>query len=331
MHLQAQRPNVVTNSARQGKGGAFCGKRSEGEPRGAVIGRGEYPDKAHGRGSRGFRAAAPVDGPSGIGPGDNEPASPGYSRVDYPDKTASQDVEDGQPMAFLRIGGDDSVSEWNFTLPTRITNNTMDLLSGEAGGGSTGSFIDFQGTNVIELMEVRNNTVMTYVDTGETLYFFNSTLDSGSRNLCNSVIDLDTNVLINEGPGTARMFDPDIVLGSIASGGPLRVGSNRWVVRLNDDSVGSIPHFARAAESVVVSLTGSHSNSVGHFSLAANSATITSFGLVGSALEASATGASLTGTAGTDGKTTLGLHSDGTLYIENRTGLTRRYNIARVA
>ncbi|MBN9889817.1 DUF2793 domain-containing protein [Salipiger abyssi] len=47
----------------------------------------------------------------------------------------------------------------------------------------------------------------------------------------------------------------------------------------------------------------------------------------GSAFELAAPGAVLTGTDGTDGKTTLGLPGDGTLQLENRNGATRHYKV----
>lgn len=258
-----------------------------------------------------------------------------YVRGDYPDKTNTPEMEAQRPTAFLRIGSTSPDSLWGWNSPVVVSNNSMDLISGF--DGSTGGFIELQGGADIKNLFVHSNSIQTYVDTGEVLYLINSTNDGGGGcRLYSSHIDLNTNVIINHGPVGMMTFDPQIVLGPEEQGGldaAVRLGGGRRLIRVRDDAVGVLRDVGKPGQVIVISLASSTGASTlsGSFAITPNNASLVSHGFIGSLIDGNASPDTMTGTTGTDGRVSIGLDASGNLYIENRTGFLRAFDVTVLA
>lgn len=249
-----------------------------------------------------------------------------YERGDYPDKVASGVLGSKAPSAFIRLGVNTDISAWDYDSPTVVTNNTAH--------GIAEAFLRFGHTNSIRNVTARNNSVITHVPSGGTFNFFDSVDDGGSRSVHKAFLDKGSNYIQNYDTGTCNLFDSQIALGSVSTGGAdaaVRVSDRTWSLSIGDDAYARILNFGRAGERLVVHIVSSTSSIYGAFIIVPSSATLITLGAIGSNVEATASADSITGTFGTDVKVTFGLNASGTLYIENRIGFTISLRISAIA
>lgn len=96
-------------------------------------------------------------------------------------------------------------------------------------------------------------------------------------------------------------------------------------ITINDDSVATLSFSGTAPRGTLV-LSGSVSGA-GHAVVAFRTTNSVFTRSLGASSEVALTTGALTGTTGTDTELTISAHTDGNLYIENRTGATRSYSI----
>ncbi|GCA51799.1 hypothetical protein KGO5_04256 [Sinorhizobium sp. KGO-5] len=253
-----------------------------------------------------------------------------YMRDDYPDKIPSS-TADGlafyqlMPLAFVRLGISSGVGDWDYESPVKITDNVAH--------GLQRAFVEFgvSATNAVENVIAKDNFALVRVATGQTFTFFN-TSGGGEARVFRSCLNDGSNMLVNRGPGTAKMFAAiaNMGLGSLSQGGSdaaVQIGEREWQVQIPDDIGGVIRNASRNGDQIAVQIIPNAGTAYGTFIIASGSATLTTLGAIGAGLAGSTLGSGLTGTGGADGTFNISLDASGDLYFENRTGTARRVRL----
>jgi hypothetical protein len=228
--------------------------------------------------------------------------------VDWPRKTQGTGVTDSyenQPNYFVQFGSGNSTGGWNYDSPVVIQNNTVT--------GLRSGFVNFRELSDAKNIVCRHNTVMARPAPDGTFNFFDA---AGAVNLSHSITG--PNYLRRlTGSGTIAMYNSSIVVGYRADrDAPVQIGHARWRVVMPDNTAVRIQHAVVPGDRAKVSIVCTEATARGDFTMVAGSATLTTAGVIGTNLEGSAS--VLDGTTGNDGKFTVHLNSDGSLYLENR-------------
>lgn len=251
-----------------------------------------------------------------------------YMRDDFPNKVSAAEAESATyynqlPIAFARFGISSGVGDWNYNSPVKITDNVAH--------GLQRAFVEFgvsgAGPKEIENVIAHGNTALLRIPTGSTFNFFN--VDGGGDARFGRS-KLGPNKQINRGAGSTEMFMSGMNFGNVSQMGidaAVEIADNEYMVTITDDNVAVIRDASRYNnDRVVILMSDQSGNTYGSFILPNASATTISLGAISATIAATATGSSLTGTTGTDGNFTVGLTA-GDLYMENRTGASRRIRI----
>lgn len=246
-----------------------------------------------------------------------------YERVDYPDKVAIADLNDSaQAQNFVKFGIDASTGPWNWGSPVSIKNNTAN--------GLRDSFIWFAGASGTinpTNLDCEDNTVVINRPAATTFEFYKA---SGTVQVGRS--KLGPNKVINQGLGAFDMYPSGLTIANVSalvSGpeSPVEVGHGEYMFTMTDDSYAVIRDASKqSGDRVVIQISDQNGNVYGHFILLSAAATTVSLGAISASIEASAVGSTFTGTTGTDGKFSVGL-TNGDLFLENRTGASRRLRL----
>lgn len=250
-----------------------------------------------------------------------------YMRDDYPDKTsdtgAANTYHARLPYSFARFGISTGTGDWDYESPVVIENC-------EAHGLQRG-FVEFgvssAGPVAIENVYAHGNTARLHIPSGSAFNFF-FVDDSGDARMSRS--KLGPNKMVNRGAGTTQMFHSVMNFANVNQGGSdaaVEIADNEYVVTIPDDSVAVIRDAIRySTDRAVILMSDQNGNTYGHFILVNQSTTTVSLGAMSASIVAHDSGSAFTGTIGVDGNFTVGLTA-GDLYMENRTGTTRRLRI----
>jgi hypothetical protein len=230
--------------------------------------------------------------------------------TDFPDKSADTALTGDttlQPDYFIRFGNSSGVSDWIYSGATTVFNNKLT--------GLRLGFITFVQNNDVTDLNVYNNTVSCRPGSADTFSFFHA---DTAVNITDSTIG--PNVLRRlTGSGAVRYFAPSLVVGNwINSLSVAELGDRQSRVILPNNQFVVIRHKCVPGSSAVVTLVSDRATVRGVFQVSPANLTLTSFGLIGSDVNGSAS--PLNGTTGSSGKFTLFLSSSGELSLENRMG-----------
>lgn len=254
-----------------------------------------------------------------------------YMRDDYPNKIPSSTAYDTNyyermPDAFVRFGISTGTGDWNWDAPVEISGNTAH--------GLQDAFILFgeNGTKDITNLYVRDNVAVVGLPSGGDFRFFEVSDAGGLVRVNGCWLDAGSNRVVNYGGGLPRMFptltNMSMGLRSVAGlDGAVQIGPRQWRFRIDDDEAIRIRNAAMQGERVAVKLVSHAGNGYGNFLVAPSSAALVDIGGIGSDIAGSASADTLLGTGGTDGSLNIGLTGAGDLYIENRTGTGRRFDL----
>lgn len=214
-----------------------------------------------------------------------------------------------------------AANQWDYSLPTVVQSCIL--------MGVVGSVVQFTGGNAAMNVQVRNNTVVFNPgagNTGSLLY-----RESGSVEVVKSCI-ADNSVQVDT--GTFEFASSTLVVGGPSSEThpAVQVGSRNWIIRLADDTVGRIflGLLLTDQDRPFLSLNAD-AGGAAIFQMRKEDATLTILSGTFSSLAVTATPTSLNGTGGVDGNVTLGLTTEGELYIENRSGAIRTYRLTVIS
>lgn len=249
-----------------------------------------------------------------------------YEAGSYPDKISlTEAMNEEAALAFVRLGVHADTGFWNYNAPTVITNNTA--------YGLKNAFLRFDSPNDVRNLTLKRNTCIVRPPAEHEFNFVDVASYISIVHVLRSFLDRGSNDIQNYGDGGANFIRGfgTIRLGDTWTHGldaAVQIGPLAWALRMGDDTVGRIERASPQSDGLIVSVKGTAGVLYGVFALEPNSATLTPIGTLGSAIVGTATPSALTGTAGEDGKFTIGLSAEGDLWMENRTGNTRRVYIS---
>lgn len=244
-----------------------------------------------------------------------------YERVDFPSKVSAGSLDNNaQATNFVRLGVSAGVGDWNYAAPTKITDNVAN--------GLRDSFVLFAasgGTILAENMQVEGNLALVRPPSGSTFEFFKV---AGAARVGSSKIG--PNKVINRGAGKAVTIPTALTVANVSqvgNGGAVETGDSEFMLSMPSDTFAVIKDASKTAgDRVCLKIVDHTGNVFCDLILLSAVATTVLLGAQSPSVVPTATGSALNGTTGVSGNFTIGL-TDGDLYMENRTGATRRLRV----